>query len=183
MKLNKSIKRHIVQMAIRSKFETEFKSRLENLTVELKSVVDVETKAYLFKGLDSHVISCLRKTNRINFPYRQDINLSDNVKVALGARYCLDRVILKDAYVYGHDHSYTLQDSPQCLKDFRSYCKEIETFAETIEGALACFKSAPKMFKELPWSEEFYPAEEKKPACNVVPVSTIAAANDLMGIK
>lgn len=68
------------------------------------------------------------------------------------------------------------------LSGLTTFLKEASAARQTLLDAMAHYKSCKKMFAELPWTEEFYPESEKKPACNVVPVSTIAAANELMGL-
>ena len=180
LKLNKSIKSEIIQMAIRKKFEVKFKDNLEKLTSSLKEVAEKETSHHLFSGLDSHVLNCLRKSQKIIFPSDVYIRPSDNVKTALSIRYCIDSVSIKDSYIYGSELYFIPLSMPQELTDFIKFMKSIEEFNSTLELAIAPFKSTKKMFNELPWTEELYPSSYKAPACNIVSLSTIESANELM---
>lgn len=89
-----------------------------------------------------------------------------------------------DSPVYASGNYRGIASFPEELsEDFKAlqkFLKEASAARQTLLDAMAHYKSSKKMFTELPWSEDFYPEQEKKPACNIVPVSTIAVANELM---
>lgn len=184
LKLNQKIKTHIVQMAIRQKFQDEYDAKFLALSEKLGDMARVENKSHLFDNLDSYVLSCVKSTTRINLDYRFKF-LSADMRVGLSIRNEHLTDIYTDKLIYGDDHYFRFKNGKDkdLVKEFHLYVKEIEKFAEAIESAICCFKSANKMFKELPWTEDLYPESEKAPNCNIIPVSAIALANDLMGVK
>lgn len=103
--------------------------------------------------------------------------------MALGCKFGYIKHFTATKYYYEKDYRTVLQKDNEVFKDLILLVKEIQSFEETIMQAMGGFKSASKMFAELPWTEDLYPQSEKKPICNIVPVSTIAKANDLMGVK
>lgn len=182
-KLNKSIKKHIVQMAIRKKFEADYNDAFAAFKKGISQHVGKETKSHLFENLDTYVLSCVSKTNLVRLNSLDAIKFSDNVKIALYLRDDISQINLSEGCAYGTDYGYYCNEIPECLKEFKRFVFNIEEFAGIIEASLDCFKSANKMFKELPWTEGLYPASAKVTACNIIPVSTIAIANELMGVK
>lgn len=174
----------MLQMAIRKKFETEYNAKFLALSGKLGDMARIKCKAYLFNGLDAYVLSRVKSTKRTNLGYRFKFN-SCNVRTGLSIRneYLTDIYVEKP--IYGEDYHFNFKsgEDKELVKEFHLYVKEIEKFAETIESAICCFKSANKMFAELPWTEGLHPESEKAPVCNLVPVSAIALANDLMNAK
>lgn len=181
LKLNKKIKNHICQMAIRNKFESEFKVVVSNICSDVGEIFYKESNGELFESVDPIILEAVRKCK--SFEINQTIYLSENAGVALGCKFGYIKHFSATKFYYGKDYRTVLQKDNEVFKDLILLIKEIQSFEETIMQAMNSFKSANKMFAELPWTEELYPESEKKPTCNIIPVSTIAKANDLMGVK
>lgn len=194
MKLNKQIKTHIADMAIRKKYKAKFESKLAKLTVKAREVLIEINHNEDFDLLPERAKRLIKKCNGVEIPSLiMCSRIGGFPKVERG--YQLD--IAFDTYsdinslsfdkpVYASGNHRGLASFPEELsEDFKAlqkFLKEASTARQTLLDAMAHYKSSKKMFAELPWSEDFYPEQEKKPACNIVPVSTIAAANELMGV-
>lgn len=181
LKLNKTIKNHICQMAIRNKFEAEFKVVFNNICSDAGELFYKESNGELFESADPIILEAVKKCK--SFEIDQTIYLSENTGVAIGFKFGYIKHFTATKFYYGKDCRTVLQKDNEVFKDLILLIKEIQSFEETIMQAMNGFKSASKMFAELPWTEDLYPQSEKKPTCNIVPVSTIAKANDLMGVK
>lgn len=90
-----------------------------------------------------------------------------------------------DHHVYGKSYACYASDlsDKAALKKLMATVKTITQFRSDLLSAMAHFKSGEKMVAALPWTDKFYPEEDKTPTCNIVPVSVIEKANSLMGIN
>ena len=191
MKLNKKIKTHIVEMAIRSKYKEQFDVLMQAVKDKAFEVAYVKYHNDDFKVLSERALALVQTSYCINI---NRIQMGSNKRCGIERGYCLSVAlqtrdwissISLDKSIYGAQSTiYNIEDCVEVeLKALHTFLKETAKARETLEDAMSHYKSVKVMFKELPWTEEFYPEAEKKPVCNIVPVSTIAAANDLMGIK
>jgi hypothetical protein len=191
MKLNKTIKTHIADMAIRSKFKEQYIKELTELVLAVEGKLKEENHNSDFASLPDRALKLVRSTTfvdidiRMNKVERHGRVSGYGLNIAFDTRNEIGRVKMREA-VYCNASSYHGVNIPQSCDlefgKFKSFLKMASDARQTLLDAMASYKSCKAMFAELPWSEEFYPAQEKKPECNIVPVSTIAAANELMGI-
>jgi len=191
LKLNKSIKTQIADMAIRSKYKAEFTERLKAVTDKAYSELYEKYHNDVFGVLPQSVRPSLRASKQVDIPRLQmKIETSCGkeygygLNVAFDTRARIDALTL-DKEVIGTDYKFhnALELFEAGFKTLTNFLKTASEARQTLIDAMVHYKSAEKMFKELPWTEEFYPEQEKKPTCNIVPVSTIAAANELMGVS
>lgn len=190
LKLNKQIKTHIADMAIRKKFKAEFDTLMqavkdaaykglyekyhnadfEVLPERAKKIISrVRTVDWPTLDMESYVYNGKERGYGLNVAFETRSKLQE---------ITLDKPILGPTYtIY---NAYELFESE--YKALTTFLKEVSEARNTLLAAMVHYKNADKMFKELPWTEEFYPEQDKKPKCNVVPVSTIAAANEIMGL-
>ncbi|WGH28537.1 hypothetical protein 13VV501A_gene0041 [Vibrio phage 13VV501A] len=190
LKLNKQIKTHIADMAIRKKFKPEFTLLMQALKdAAYKGLYDKyynedfdllpERSRALVQNSALVSIDTL-KMERTEYRGRETgygLNVAFDTYRELGD-------ITLDKRILGVRHRiYNATDLfKEEYKALVALLKEASEARDTLLAAMAHYKNADKMFKELPWTEEFYPEQDKKPKCNVVPVSTIAAANEIMGL-
>lgn len=183
LKLNKSIKLHIAQMAVREKFQAEFDNCHANFLNTLSDNLYLECKGVEFEGVSDVVMKCVRSTHNVRISSRVSIVVSDELKVIFGVRD-LSNFRIEKPY-YGTDYKkeiWDLSGVEQEYKDIRLCAKEAQKLFDVLIDSMDSFKSAAKMFAALPWAEKYYPESEKKPTCNIVPVTTINKANELMGV-
>lgn len=191
LKLNKQIKTHIADMAIRKKYKAKFTELLKTVTDKAYSELYDKYHNEDFDVLPARASSALRKTKEVEIPSllmssetpRYGKEYGYGLNVAFDTRSRIDSLVL-DKSVIGTDYKFhnALELFETEFKALTTFLKEASAARQTLLDAMAHYKSCKKMFAELPWTEEFYPESEKKPACNVVPVSTITAANELMGL-
>lgn len=197
MKLNKQIKTHIADMAIRKKYKAEFEKRLADLTVKArKTLYDINHNAD-FDVLPERAKHLIQTCSGVNLPngiamasYKYGYDKVERgflLNIAFDTRKDITMLTFQGETVYApKDYKGCAQWPEELngeLKEFTNFLKEASQARQTLIDAMVHYKSTNKMFAELPWAEQFYPEQEKKTACNIVPVSTIAAANDLMGVK
>lgn len=190
LKLNKQIKTHIADMAIRKKYKAKFTELLKTVTDKAYSELYDKYHNEDFDVLPARASGALKSSKRVDIPELQmEIVKRFNgergygLNVAFDTRGRIDSLVL-DKAVIGTDYKFhnALELFETEFKALTAFLKEASAARQTLLDAMAHYESCKKMFAELPWTEEFYPESEKKPACNVVPVSTIAAANELMGL-
>ncbi|AUR97099.1 hypothetical protein NVP1237B_40 [Vibrio phage 1.237.B._10N.261.52.C5] len=194
MKINKQIKTHIADMAIRKKYKAEFEKKLAALSVmgfdivyDLNHNEDFDVLPDRAKALIQTVQGIALKDDIRMGSYKPSRYYEERgylLDTAFQTRDTIERVGF-DKKVYsasnyrGDAHQPEAFDAP--LKELHAFLKEASQARQTLIDAMAHYKSCKKMFAELPWTETYYPEAEKKPVTNIVPVSTIAAANELMG--
>lgn len=191
LKLNKQIKTHIADMAIRKKYKAKFTELLKAVTDKAYSELYDKYHNEDFDVLPARAFGALRKTKEVDIPsllmssethkFRTDRGYGLNVAFDTYRRIdslTMAKVVIGTEYKFHN----ALELFEVEFKALTTFLKEASAARQTLLDAMAHYKSCKKMFAELPWTEEFYPESEKKPACNVVPVSTIAAANELMGL-
>ncbi|AUR82737.1 hypothetical protein NVP1271B_39 [Vibrio phage 1.271.B._10N.286.54.B4] len=193
MKINKQIKTHIADMAIRKKYKAEFEKKLAALSVIGFDIVYDLNHNEDFDVLPDRAKSLIQTV--------QGIDLKDDIRMGSykPSRYYEERGYLLDTAfqtrdtikrvgfdkkVYSASNYRGNANQPEAfdapVKELHVFLKEASQARQTLLDAMAHYKSCKKMFAELPWAETYYPEAEKKPVVNVVPVSTIAAANELM---
>lgn len=195
LRLNNKIKTHIADMAIRNKFKAEFDAKLANLCKVAEEELRKQYHNEDFDVLPERAKALVPSTKCV-FLGRNHIQMNREIKygvdrgyglnVAFDTRLSIDFIELsKSVYARtSHSGNASLPDAAEpALKELISFLKECSKARDTLISAMAHYRTVKKMFAELPWTEQFYPEQEKKPTCNIVPVSTIAAANDIMGIK
>lgn len=195
LKLNKSIKEQIADMAIRSKFKPEFDKRMGQLRENLHSVLFYENNNSDFDTLPDRAKKYISKASGVRL--NQSIYMGSHIvgfdkretgfllNVAFETRREINMIKLNSQVYALSDYSGNASFPVKCENEVKSLLSFLKTASETRQiliDAMTHYKSAEKMFKELPWSEDFYPPQEKKTKCNIVPVSTIATANELMGV-
>lgn len=193
LKLNKQIKTHIADMAIRKKYKAEFEKKLAELSVigfdivyDLNHNEDFDVLPDRAKAL-VQTVQGIDLENDIKMgshrPYRHLPERGYSLDVAFQTRVTIGRIGF-DKKVYSASNYRGDARQPEAfgvhVEELHSFLKEASQARQTLLDAMAHYKSCKKMFAELPWTETYYPEAEKKPTCNVVPVSTIAAANKLM---
>lgn len=184
LKLNKSIKIHIAQMAVREKFQCEFDVCYENVVNALSNEVYKQCNGVDFESLPESVMSCVRSTNNINIQSGCRSFISDELCVTFGVKDIGD--FKSNKPFYGSDYRHYLRSTDGFsaeYTDLKMCVKESQKLFDALIDSMESFKSAAKMFAALPWSEKYYPESEKKPTCNIVPVTTINKANELMGVS
>lgn len=189
LKLNKQIKTHIADMAIRKKYKSEFDRLLKSVTDKAYTELYAKYHNEDYDALPQRALSAVRKTKTVSIP----TIIMEMEKPRFGAErgYGLNvafdtcrriRSLSMDKVVYGQDYEFrnALELFETEFKSLTSFLKEASKTRQTLLDAMAHYKSCNKMFNELPWTEAHYPESEKKPACNIVPLSTIEEANKLM---
>ena len=190
LKLNKSIKTHIADMAIRKKYKGEFLAKMKAVSDKAYSELYAKYNNDDFSDLPERALSCVKRAKDVDCTNLQMEIVSYagtqrgyGLNVAFDTRRRIDCITMPHTII-GSDHKFynaaNLFDAE--FKELTKFLNVASGARETLLNAMSHYKSADKMFKELPWTEEFYPESEKKPVCNIVPISTIVAANDLMGV-
>lgn len=191
MKLNKKIKTHIVDMAIRDKYKAKFDALMQAMRDKAYSGLYDEYHNEDFELLPERSRKYVGKTTYVDVPtirvgnyLRHGVERGYGLDVALQTRNTIEYIELGQP-VYGTEHKfYNASDLFRDeYHDLVTFLKEASKARETLVNAMTHYRSCKKMFAELPWTEEYYPEHEKTPTVNLVPVSTIAAANGLMGVK
>ncbi|AUR87790.1 hypothetical protein NVP1104O_40 [Vibrio phage 1.104.O._10N.286.49.A12] len=189
MKINKQIKTHIADMAIRKKYKAEFTRLLKAVTDTAYDELYAKYHNEDYDVLPQRALSAVEKTKEIDVPAlimdlekpRFGSERGYGLNVAFDTRRRIDSLSMEKA-VYGtrykFHNSFELYEKE--FKALTTFLKEASQARQTLLDAMAHYKSCKKMFAELPWTETYYPEVEKKPVVNIVPVSTIAAANELM---
>lgn len=191
MKLNKQIKTHIADMAIRKKYKAEFASLLKAVTDKAYNELYDKYHNEDYDVLPQRALAAVEKTKEIDIPTllmgvekpRFGPERGYGLNVAFDTRRRMDCLSMdKAAYGtrYKFHNSFELYETE--FKALTAFLKEVSKARQTLLDAMAHYKSCKKMFAELPWAETYYPESEKKPVANIVLVSTIAAANELMGL-
>lgn len=192
LKLNKTIKTHIADMAIRKKFKAEFDAKMAALSDEAYNVLYAKYHNEDFEVLPERAKVLIREARIVDMRngFKMDYNANRvyghagyGLDIAFQTNHDIGEIKLtKPVYAPSHyGRASSLEELDPSLNKLREFLKTVSEARDTLINAMTHYKSTDKMFKELPWSEEFYPEAEKKPTCNIVPVSTIAAANDIMG--
>lgn len=181
-KLSKKTKVHIATMATRRKYKVLFDNRINALIASCTEQLYAKYQNDLFQGVDPVVLKACYKSDVLDL-YSDDIDIT-NINPAM--QFGSDKVkILKlQKPIYGATsrlYLHSIEDKT-AYRDLLTFVKEVNGFYAALMDAMQPFKSAEKMLKALPWAEQFYPDEDKTPVCNVVPVSLIEKANELMGV-
>lgn len=195
MKLNKQIKTHIADMAIRKKYKAEFDKKLENLSTVGLDIVYKANHNEDFDVLPERAKALIRTVKGIELKNNINMGSYKPRRHYEESGYLLDTAFQTYSQIeriefgkkiYGESnyrgYAYQTEGFEEHLKDLHAFLKEASKARQTLLDAMAHYKSCKKMFAELPWTETYYPESEKKPVANIVPVSTIAAANELMGL-
>ena len=189
MKINKQIKTHIADMPIRKKYKAEFARLLKAVTDTAYDELYAKYHNEDYDVLPQRALSAVEKTKEIDVPAlimdlekpRFGAERGYGLNVAFDTRRRIDSLSMEKA-VYGtrykFHNSFELYEKE--FKALTAFLKEASQARQTLLDAMAHYKSCKKMFAELPWTETYYPEAEKKPVTNIIPVSTIAAANELM---
>lgn len=190
MKLNKRIKTHIADMAIRKKYKAEFDNLMKAMSDKAYHGLYAKYNNDDFKVLPERSLKLVQNSKHVNIETirmekreRQGCSIGYELNVSFQTRSEIGTIELEKPILGA---SYTIYNADTLFADeykaVIKLLKEASAARQTLLDAMAHYKSSKKMFSELPWSEDFYPEQEKKPACNIVPVSTIVAANELMGV-
>lgn len=186
MNLNNKIKTHIADMAVRNKFKAEFDAKLANLCKVAEEELRKQYHNEDFDTLPERAKALVSKVGEIRLG-QSSLDLSGlGLNVAFDTYREVHTLPVSKTIYAKTDYSgrSRLPDTAEpALKEFISFLKECSKARDTLISAMAHYRTVKKMFAELPWTEQFYPEQEKKPACNIVPVSTIVAANEIMGVK
>lgn len=182
-RLTKQTKSHIADRAVREKYKAAFDQKMKAF------IADVTQQAYTifqnehFEGVHPVVLNACSSTTAFQL-YNDSINIKPIYVALQHDREEIDHLQL-DRRIYGGGHRiYGHEIKNKTLyRDLVVFIKEVLAFHAALMDAMQPFKSADKMLKALPWAEEFYPDHDKTPACNIVPVSLIEKANELMGVK
>ncbi|WP_145507610.1 hypothetical protein [Yersinia hibernica] len=182
-KLNQKIKTHIADMATRNKHKAAFDKAFVAFKEDAYQQLYKKYQNELFEGVSPVVLETCDKTDRIDL-------CSDRIDVsAISTAMQLHSDKLEQfgigRYVYGKSYAFYANDlsDKTALKKLMTTVRLIIQFRSDLLSAMAHFKSGEKMVSALPWTDKFYPEEDKTPTCNIVPVSVIEKANSLMGIK
>lgn len=191
MKLNKQIKTHIADMAIRKKYKAEFDNLMKAMSDKAYHGLYAKYNNGDFKVLPERSLKLVQNSKHVNIdtirmekrePYGRSIgyglNVSFQTRSEIGTIELEKPILGASRTIYDADTLFADE-----YKAVIKLLKEASTARQTLLDAMAHYKSSKKMFSELLWSEDFYPEQEKKPVCNIVPISTIAAANELMGVQ
>ncbi|QZI93269.1 hypothetical protein SIPHO075v1_p0046 [Vibrio phage PS65A.1] len=190
MKINKQIKTHIADMAIRKKYKAEFTELMQAMKDKAYSELYNKYHNEDFDLLPERALNLVQRCGTVDIStiqmehkvqYGRDIGYG--LHVAFDTYSSIQSITL-DKQVLGCGHK--IYNASELFSDeyaaLTSFLKEASKARQTLLDAMAHYKSCKKMFAELPWTETYYPESEKKPVTNIVPVSTIAAANELMGL-
>ena len=182
--LNKTIKTHIADMAIRKKHKAEFERLMQCLKDKAHTELYKKYHNADFDALPDRAKNLVQSSRTVDIPaIYMGGKGSFDLQIALQTRERIHHLEL-DVRILGESYHFhnALELFNSEYKSLRLFLKQASSDRDTLLEAMAHYRSAEKMFKELPWTEDFYPEEHKKPKCNIVPVSTIAAANKLMKI-
>ena len=188
MKINKQIKTHIADMAIRKKYKAEFTVLMRAMKDKAHSELYNEYHNEDFDLLPKRALNLVQRCGVVDIStlqmehrvqYGRDTGYG--LHVAFETRSSIQSITL-DKEILGCGHK--IYNASELFSDeyaaLTAFLKEASQARQTLLDAMAHYKSCKKMFAELPWTETYYPEAEKKPVVNIVPVSTITAANELM---
>ncbi|WP_227719616.1 hypothetical protein [Yersinia proxima] len=182
-KLNQKIKNHIADMATRNKHKATFDKAFAAFKEDAYQQLYKKYQNELFEGLDPIVLKACDKADQIDL-------CSDRIDVsAISTAMQLHSDKLEKfgigRNVYGGRYAFSAIDlsDKAALKKLMAIVKTITQFRSDLLTAMTHFKSGEKMVAALPWTDKFYPEEDKTPTCNIVPVSVIEKANSLMGVN
>lgn len=190
-KLNKTIREAIIKAALRSKHQ----EALDALEQEMQDVYYTASREeckhdYIESlNLESFITDLMPTYSYVSIgsrPYQLSFQNADaylnaanvNYRVYYGSNrtvYANDSVNLIDIEKY----DYVKKFHKKC----RAFVKKVEEDLSTISAAVHTYNSAKKMFAELPWTQDFYPEEHKPVGGALVPIESIAKANELFGVK
>lgn len=195
MKINKQIKTHIADMAIRKKYKAEFEKKLAALSVIGFDIVYDLNHNEDFDVLPERAKALVQTVQGIDLkddikmgshrPYRHMPDRGYLLDTAFQTRDTIGRIGFEKKVYSASNYRGDARQPEEFdahVKDLHAFLKEASQARQTLLDAMAHYKSCKNMFAELPWAETFYPEAEKKPVTNIVPVSTIAAANELMAL-
>lgn len=182
-KLNQKIKNHIADMATRQKHKAAFDKVFAAFKEDAYQQFYKKYQNGLFEGVNQIVLEACNKTDLINLS-NDSIDVED-ISTAIQVNTKKLRIFSIDHYVYGQSYALYARDlsDKTALKKLMATVRTITQFKSDLLSAMAHFKSGEKMVAALPWTDKFYPEEDKTPTCNIVPVSVIEKANSLMGIN
>lgn len=182
-KLNQKIKTHIADMATRNKHKATFDKAFSAFKEDAYQQLYKKYQNEFFEGVDPIVLKACDKTDQIDL-YNDQIDVSA-ISTAIQTRSDKLSRFSIGHHVYGKSYACCSSDlsDKTALKKLMSTVKTITQFRSDLLSAMAHFKSGEKMIAALPWTDKFYPEEDKTPTCNIVPVSVIEKANSLMGIR
>lgn len=187
LKLNRTIKTHIADMAIRSKYQAEFKKLMNSLTENLFEVLYLKYNNDDFLNLPDRAKALIGKTTKVNLNtdriYMGRIKVNGKVTgygldVALETSACIESLRMKEP-VFGSDCRFYIDHDNEHLGAIKLLLDEASESRDILLAAMAPYKSANHMLNELHWANEFYPDEEESKE-EFLP-STISKANMIMG--
>jgi len=183
-KLSNKTKKHIADMATRQKYQATFNTALETFKRAILKELQIKNQSELFADLHPVVLAACNYQTTITLS-SDKIDIS-SIRDAVSYRNDYIEILTLSARVYGESRYGSIYPddtwSPH-LKELRNVIDEIAHFRSTLSEALYPFRSGEKLIKALPWAEHFYPDADKTPTVNIVPVSLIEKANELMGVK
>lgn len=181
-KLNKKTKTHIADMATREKYKSLFDKKMASFVTDLTKQAYSHYQNELFEGVNPVVLKACSCTNSFDL-YSDRIDI-ESISAAL--QYGSEKIekLTLDRGIYGAGYRVFpgAIDDKHLYRDLLAFIKEVASFHSALMEAMQPFKSAEKMLKALPWAEKYYPEEDKTPTCNIVPISIIEKANELMGV-
>lgn len=187
LKLNKTIKTHIADMAIRSKYQAEFQKLMDSLIDNLFDVLYLKYNNDDFLNLPDRAKALIGKTSKVSLGVERIVMHKTKVNgkvsgygldVALETWGCIDTLRMK-APVFGSDCRFYINSDNEHLGAIKLLLDEASESRDILLAAMAPYKSANHMLNELHWANEFYPIEEE--AKEEFLPSTISKANMIMG--
>lgn len=190
LKLNKTIKTHIADMAIRSKYQEEYNDLTQSLKTALYDHFYLKFNNDDFKDLPERAMKHVRKTKSVYLGQEKlqmkmiTLHNSDRgygLDVAFQTRSSID-IICMDDFVFGEDYRLHINDAAKHeLNELKLFLKSVADIRDILLESMASYRTANHMMNEMPWTKEFYPESEKKPSVDIVPLATISKANMIMG--
>lgn len=190
LKLNKTIKTHIADMAIRSKHQEEYNELMQALKTALYDHFYLKFNNDDFKDLPERALKHVKKTSSV-YLGSEKIQMSKIVRshtdrgygldVAFQSRSLIDCIYMDDL-VFGEDYRFHICDAAKVeIKELKSFLKSVAEIRDILIESMASYRTANHMMNEMPWTKGFYPESEKKPSVDIVPLATISKANLIMG--
>lgn len=196
LKLNKTIKTKIVENAIKDRFNDSYTLEAEKLVKKIYEMAFVHFKMEEYENTHEMAKKFIPMASEIKINCSDGLNYIYESDFSICAMRAIDELYPNHlcqsmpSKIWGRS-DYCLNDDfidcnekSKTLKPINKLRKEIINAADVLLSALEHYKTAEKAFKELPWVEKYYLTEYKQQSAGqLIPVSVIAAANDLMGVK
>lgn len=190
LKLNKTIKTHIADMAIRSKYQAEYNELMQALKTALYDHFYLKFNNDDFNGLPERAMKHVKKTSSVYLSSekiqmskieKRHIERGYGLDVAFQTRSLIDCIYMDDL-VFGEDYRFHIADAARVeIKSLKSFLKATAETRDILLESMSSYRTANHMMNEMPWTKEFYPESEKKPSVDIVPLATISKANMIMG--